>query len=109
MDFEELFVNMEYLETIPGPVYMIVANGAHCRNHDHGSLGQHFINKNQQLLVYSERYKKHTSSLCLSVDSHQFTVAYPGIGWGGGGPKCRYFRDIIKVFVFNRNLSKIIC
>ena len=29
---------------------------------------------------------KHTpsSSLCLSVDSHQFTVAYPGIGWGGG-------------------------
>ena len=25
----------------------------------------------------------HTSSLCLSVDSHQFTVAYPGIGWGG--------------------------
>ena len=39
---------MEYLETIPGPVYMIVANGAHYRNHDHGSLGQHFINKNQQ-------------------------------------------------------------
>ena len=65
MDFEELFVNMEYLETIPGPVYMIVANGAHYRNHDHGSLGQHFINKNQQWLVYSERYKTHLFSLLI--------------------------------------------
>ena len=54
---------MEYLETIPGSVYMIMANGAHYRNHDHGSLGQHFINKNQQWLVYSERYKTHTPLL----------------------------------------------